>query len=208
VAIEALLFDLGKVLIDFDFELGMRRFAPRSTLSRYHFEQILRSPAWLRPYESGQISTADYHGYLQEKGRLRMTLDEFHEAWGAVFMPDLIVPERLLANLSARYPLILVSNTNESHVQFLARKYPVFSYFKHRIFSHEVGAMKPDRRMYDAAIAAAGKPPESLFFTDDRPENIEAALELGICAHQFRSVPDLLNAMKKHGIGVGDFVPA
>src|SRR5262245_22845825 len=186
----------------------MRHFALRSPLPREDFERVLRNPAWLRPYESGEISTAAYYQYLLEQGQLRMSMEEFHEAWGAVFMPDLIVPERLLANLKARYPLILVSNTNESHVQFLAREYPVFPYFDHRIFSHEVGAMKPDRRMYDAAIAAAGKSPESLFFTDDREENIEAAQELGIRAHQFRSVPDLLNAMKKHGIGVGDFVPA
>lgn len=208
MAIEALLFDLGKVLIDFDFELAMRHFTSRSALPREEFEPVLRNPAWVCRYESGEISTADYHGYLREHGKLLMSLEEFHEAWSAVFLPDLIVPERLLASLKARYPLILVSNTNESHVRFIAREYSVFRYFEHRIFSHEVGAMKPDRKIYDAAIAAAGKPPESLFFTDDRPENVEAARELGIRAHQFQSVPDLLNALKMHGVGVGDFVPA
>jgi hypothetical protein len=38
----------------------------------------------------------------------------------------------------------------------------VLDYFDHKVFSHEVGSMKPDRRIYDVAIAAAGKPPESL----------------------------------------------
>lgn len=208
MAIEALLFDLGKVLIDFDFELGMRHFSSRSPLPPDELEQVIRDQVWLRRYESGEISTADYHRSISERAQLRMTLEEFHEAWSAVFLPDLIVPERLLASLKARYPLILVSNTNEAHVRFIAREYPVFAYFEHRIFSHEVRSMKPDRRIYDAAIAASGRPPESLLFIDDRAENVEAARELGIRAHRFLSVSDLLNALSTHGIAVGDFVPA
>lgn len=208
MAIEALLFDLGKVLIDFDFEVGMRRLAAGSRLPPEEFGRVLRNSDWIQRYESGEVSTADFHGYLRESGKLRMTLEEFHEAWGSIFLPDPIVPERLLASLKRRYPLILVSNTNESHVRFLAREYRVFSYFERRIFSHEVGAMKPARKIYEAAIAAAGKPAESLFFTDDRPENVEGALEVGICAHQFESVASLLDALKSHGVGVGDFVPA
>jgi putative hydrolase of the HAD superfamily len=135
-----------------------------------------------------------------------MELDEFHETWSAVFLPDLIVPERLLANLKQRYPLILVSNTNESHVDYIARTYPVFDYFDHKIFSHEVGSLKPDREIYEAAIDAAGRPPEELFFTDDREENIHAARELGIHAHQFTSVGRLLDAFRRHGIDSGEFV--
>ena len=207
MAIEALLFDLGKVLVDFDFEIGIKKFCARSALPRKEFEPIIVDPTWVRRYESGQIASAEFHRHLSEKGQLQMSIEEFHEAWSSVFL-DLIVPERLLASLKARYPLILVSNTNESHASFIARHYRVFEYFDHKILSHEVRSLKPDRKIYDAAIAAAGKPPESLFFTDDRPENIEMALKLGIRAHQFRSVPDLVNALQKHGVHVGDFVPS
>jgi HAD superfamily hydrolase (TIGR01509 family) len=206
--IEALLFDLGKVLVDFDFELGMRRFNARTSLAPEEFKSIILEQTWVRRYEHGDISTADYHRYLREHGKLEMSIEEFHEAWSAVFLPGLIVPEQLLANLKRRYPLILVSNTNESHAEFIARNYRVLEYFDHTIFSHEVGSMKPDRRIYDAAIAAAGKPPEALFFTDDRPENVESAAKLGIRAHQFESVAGLVNALRNHGVNIGDFVPA
>jgi putative hydrolase of the HAD superfamily len=91
-------------------------------------------------------------------------------------------------------------------VDYISRKYRVFEYFSHRIFSHEVGAMKPDRKMYEAAIAAAGKPPEALFFIDDRKENIDAARDLGIRGHQFTSVGALVEALHDHGIDTGDFV--
>src|SRR5215207_7845269 len=194
--IEALLFDLGKVLIDFDFERGMRHFASRTPLAQEEFETVVLNQNWVGRYEHGEISTADYLHYLREHGKLDMNLSEFHDAWSAVFLPGLIVPEELIVNLKARYPLILVSNTNESHARFAIERYPVLRHFDHKIFSHEVGSMKPDRRIYDAAIAAAGKPPGVLFFTDDRLENIESATKLGINAHQFQSVLKLVKALR------------
>jgi len=208
MTIEALLFDLGKVLVDFDFDLGMKSFGARTPLSPEEFKSIILDQTWVRRYEHGQISTAEFHRYLREHGKLEMSLLEFHEAWASVFLPGLIVPEELLANLKARYPLILVSNTNEAHADFVLKNYRVLDYFDHKIFSHEVGSMKPDRRIYDAAIAAAGKPPGALFFTDDREENIESAANIGIRAHQFHSVLKLVKALQNNGIEIGDFVPA
>jgi putative hydrolase of the HAD superfamily len=208
MAIEALLFDLGKVLVDFDFERGIRRFAARCSVPGGQFAQILMNDQWVRRYECGEITSADYLRYLQESGALQMDIDEFHESWSSVFLPGLIVPESLLASLRQRYPLILVSNTNESHAGFIARQYRVFDYFDHRILSHEVGSMKPDYKIYEAAIAAAGKPPEALFFTDDREENVQAARELGIHAHRFETVEGLLRAFRELGVETDGFDPS
>ena len=205
MAIEALMFDLGKVLVDFDFDLCMRHFGPRSSLSYEQFKEVVFEGGWLPRYETGAISTIDFHRYLCENGALEMDIDEFLQAWSAVFLPELIVPEALLAALKRRYPLILVSNINESHAAHIAREYSVLDYFDHKVFSHEVGSMKPDRRIYDVAIAAAGKPPESLFFTDDRPENIASAASLGIQAHHFRSVNELVTALKECGVDTRGF---
>jgi len=205
MAIEALMFDLGKVLIDFDFELGMRHFAPRSGLSTDALWQVILDRRWIDRYEKGAISTEEYHHYLRDAGQLDMDLEEFQEAWTAVFLPEPIVPEAFLASLRERYPLILVSNINESHATHIATNYSVFDHFDHRILSHEVGAMKPERKIYDVAIAAAGKPAESLFFTDDREENVESALKMGIRAHQFRSLSGLIAALKECGVDTGAF---
>jgi putative hydrolase of the HAD superfamily len=203
--IEALLFDLGKVLVDFDFELGMRLFAAKTSLSREEFETVIWDKRWIRRYERGEISTAEYHGHLCESGKLCMSIEEFHEAWSAVFLPDLILPELLLTNLKARYPLILVSNINEAHATFIAKRYSVFDHFGHRILSHEVGSLKPDFKIYQEAIRVSGKKPEALFFADDREENIEAALQLGIRAHLFRSPDGLVQALREQGVEVGEF---
>jgi putative hydrolase of the HAD superfamily len=202
VTIKALLFDLGKVVIDFDFELGMERLVGRCGLPHEQFKQVLFDKAWIRPYERGEISTAEYHRYLCEAGQLRMELAEFHDSWSAVFLPDLLVPEELLADLGERYPMILVSNTNESHAAYVARHYNVLDYFDAKIFSHIVGSLKPDRKIYEAAIAAAGHPADELLFIDDREENIRGAEELGIRAHQFTTSQRLVEALRAHGVEV------
>jgi len=178
----------------------------RTPLSRQEFEQVVLNRG--REYESGDISTSAFYDYVRKNGKLEMNLQEFCDAWNSVFLPGLVVPERLLSNLRERYPLILVSNTNESHIEHIARNYPVLQYFNHIILSHEVRSMKPDRKIYDAAIAAAGVSAESLFFTDDRVENIVSAVELGIRAHQFHSVEGLVKALQDNGVRVGDFVPS
>ena len=198
--IEALLFDLGKVLIDLNFDLAMERLAARCALPRRRFEEVLLDGNWIRRYECGEISTAEYHRYLCQRGRLQMELAEFQESWSAIFLPGLIVPEQLLANLKQRYPLILVSNTNECHADYIAKNYRVFDYFDAKVFSHEVGALKPGLAIYEAAIAAAGRPAEALFFTDDREENICGACQFGMQAHQFTSVPRLIDALREHGV--------
>lgn len=203
--IQALLFDMGKVLVDFDFELGMREFAAKTPLTRQEFELVIWDKHWIRRYERGEISTTDYHEHLCQRGKLTMNIQEFEAAWSAVFLPELIVPEQLLKNLQKRYPLILVSNTNESHATFISKRFTVFEYFHHRILSHEVGSLKPDVGIYRAAIQASGKAPEALFFADDREENIEAARALGIRAHLFRSVSGLVEALKDEGVEVGEF---
>ena len=200
--IEALLFDLGKVLIDFNFELGMERLAGNCSLPRDEFQRVIWDEEWIRRYEMGEISTADYHRYLCDVGRLELELEEFRQCWSCVFLPDLIVSEELLGQLKRDYPMILVSNTNEAHVEYIQRRYKVLDYFDHKIFSHEVGSLKPDRKIYEAAIAVSGKSPDSLFFTDDRQENIDAARELGIHAHRFVSEHDLIAALRDHGVSL------
>ena len=202
MTIEALLFDLGKVVVDFNFDLGMQRFASRSSLDRQAFSRVLFDEAWLPPYERGEINSAQYHRHLCESGGLNMELEEFHESWSSVFLPDLLIPESLIADLGERYPLILVSNTNESHVKYIERNYNVLRHFDVKVFSHVVGALKPDRRIYEAAIAAAGHPPDSLFFTDDREENVRGAENLGIHAHQFTNTSKLIEALRDHGIKI------
>lgn len=200
--IEALLFDLGKVLINFNFETGIQGLVSCCSMSREQFEKVLWDKTWVRRYERGEVSTQEFHNYLCDAATLNMTLPEFCRTWSSVFLPEPLISEELLSRLKRRYPLILVSNTNEAHVEFIREKYRVFDYFDRLVFSYEVGSLKPDAKIFQHAIAKANRPPESLFFTDDREENIVAARQLGIQAHQFVSEAKLTEALHEVGIEV------
>ena len=90
---------MGKVVLDFNFELGMEKLVGRCGLPPEEFKKVLFHKDWIRPYERGEISTADYHRYLCDAGQLRMDLAAFNESWSSVFLPDLLVPEALLEDL-------------------------------------------------------------------------------------------------------------
>jgi FMN phosphatase YigB (HAD superfamily) len=198
--IEALLFDLGKVLVDFDMETSVGSMIASCGIPREEFEEVFWDEKWLSGYERGDISSEEFHRYLCDSGGLEMDFRQFCESWSSVFRPGVLVSESLLKALGARYPLILVSNTNPVHASFIRHNYTVFNHFEHLVLSHEVGSLKPDRRIYEHAVAASGKPADKLFFTDDREENIVAAREMGIHAHRFVSEARLVEALKSAGV--------
>jgi len=200
VKIQAILFDLGKVLIDFNFETGVQALHSACSISRSRFEEVLWDEKCIRRYERGEISTSELHSYLCETAELKMDLPAFCRTWSSVFLPDLIVSEGLLAALKRKYPLIVVSNTNEAHIDFVRANYRVLDYFDQHVFSYEVGALKPDPKIFERAIAISGYRPDELFFTDDREENIVAATQLGIHAHQFKTESQLVKALQQAGV--------
>ena len=200
--IRGILFDLGKVLVDFNFETGLKALHASCSISRTRLEEVLWDENCIRRYERGEITTAEFHTYLCETAHLKMDLEGFRQTWSSVFLPDMIVSESLLVALKRRYPLILVSNTNEVHIDFVRSNYPILDYFQHHVLSYEVGSLKPDRKIFERAIAVSGHPPEALFFTDDREENISAAAELGMRAHQFKTEAHLVAALQQAGVEV------
>jgi len=204
VKIKAILFDLGKVLVDFNFETGVEALHAACSISRNRLEEVLWDENCIRRYERGEISTSEFHSYLCETADLKMDLQGFRRTWSSVFLPDLIVSEDLIRALKRKYPLILVSNTNEAHIDFVRANFRVLDYFDHLVFSYEVGSLKPDREIFEHAIAISGHPPEALFYTDDREENILAGAQLGMRAHQFRGESQLIAALQEAGVEAVD----
>ena len=204
--IEALLFDAGKVLIDFNFETSVEALHTSCSISRDRFEEVLWDETWIRRYERGEISTTQFHQYLCETAKLKMTLTDFRKTWSSVFLPDLLVSEELLASLKRNYPLILISNTNEAHFEFIRSEYRILDYFDQLVLSYQVGSLKPDRKIFEHAISGANCAPDALFFTDDREENVASATQLAIHAHLFRSQSELILALQGVGVEVGNFL--
>ena len=206
VSIEAILFDLGRVIVDFDMNPTIETLTGNSPLERRRFEEILWDTGWIRRYERGEVSTRDFYDFLRRDAGLEMAYEDFYPCWAEVFQPELIVSEDLLAALSRRYPMGLVSNTNEAHAEHIRVHYGVFEHFDHHILSYQVGSLKPDRKIFECAIEAMGKEPERLLFIDDREENVSAGSQLGMRTHRFESLAGLGRALQDVGIDVGDLI--
>lgn len=199
MAIEVLAFDLGRVIVNFDMDRVVTGLLEHTAVERRELERVLWETGWIRRYETGRISTPEFHQYLCREAGVEVSLEGFQSIWCSVFDSELLTSPELLARLHARYPTVLVSNTNEAHAQFIERTYGFFPSFHHKVFSHEVGSLKPAPEMFLRAIDVSGAPPEAVFYTDDRAENVEAARLHGMRAFLFRSEDDL----RANLLGVG-----
>ena len=100
----------------------------------------------------------------------------------------------------AGYRLVVLSNTCPPHVEWITRHWDVLERFDARVFSYEVGAMKPGPEIYRVAVAAAGCEAEECFFIDDLAENVEAARREGLCGAVFVGVEPLRVALIDAGV--------
>ena len=200
MGIEAILFDLGRVIVDFDMAECESILASESDLDNDEFLGVLWDTGWICRYERGELSTQEFHAFLAAEGAPRMGYAQFRRVWPEVFDPVQILPSGLLSGLANRYTMTLISNTNEAHADHIRRNYDVFDWFTHHVLSYQVGALKPDRKIFEAAIEAGGHRPETVLFIDDREENVTAGRELGMQVHRFASSPGLRQAFEELGI--------
>ncbi|HLK62136.1 MAG TPA: HAD family phosphatase [Bryobacteraceae bacterium] len=196
---KAIIFDLGKVLVHFDFKLGYRELEGLCPYPAAEIPKRIRPTGLVERFETGQIEPRDFVEQLCRALDLDVDYDRFCTIWSCIFCQTL-VPERLLEGLATRYRLLLLSNTNALHFEMIRRNYPIIRHFHDLILSYEVRAMKPNPEIYRAAISRAGCLPEECFFTDDIPEYVEGARQMGIDAVQFQSAGQLEGELQSRGI--------
>jgi FMN phosphatase YigB (HAD superfamily) len=169
-----LIFDLGKVLVDFDYSIAAKKIAARSTDAPADLHAFLGGSPVILQYESGQLTREEFYEAVRRPIGFRGDLAEFGGYFADIFseMPGTIA---LHAELRRRgFKTYIFSNTNDLAVEHVRRNFPFFKNFDGYIFSHEVGAMKPQPKIYEAMEAMTGRHRADLIYLDDRAENIEA----------------------------------
>lgn len=198
--IKAILFDLGKVIIPFDFQRGYQRLARYCKYPPGEIPERLRPHGLVQRFETGQVEPREFVRELCRILEIECAYEEFCEIWSSIFLPETLIPESLVEALHRRYRLVLVSNTNAIHFETVDRSYPILRHFDAKILSHVVGAMKPSPRIYEAAVKAAGCAPQECFFTDDIAAYVEAARAYGIDAVQFESSEQIERELRARGV--------
>ena len=200
--IRAFLFDIGNVLVRFDFSRALRAVAALSDV-RDEADALHRMDSAKLGYEDGRISRAKF---LRKAFRIlgyRGTEAQFIAAWQGIFSENGPMTS-LVRALRGKFPLYLLSNTNDMHVEGLFRDFPVFGQFTGATYSHEAKALKPHRTIYEIACRTHGLDPRATFFIDDLAANIATARELGFHAHHYDHARhgELLGAVRAAGVEV------
>jgi putative hydrolase of the HAD superfamily len=183
--IRSILFDLGNVLVPFEVDRAYAALAANSGLPAEEVATRVRDSGLYGVYESGGLETEEFLEEFSALLGLNCSMPEFREIWNSIFLAETATSESLIVELKQQYRLVLLSNTNELHFGWLRERYPILNHFDAYTLSYKEKAMKPDERIYAAAVANAQCEPGECFFTDDIQRYVEAARSYGIDAEQF-----------------------
>jgi putative hydrolase of the HAD superfamily len=198
--VRAVLFDLGKVIVPFDFMIGYRALEAECGLTPETIRRRIAETGLVPQLETGLVEPREFVDRLCAGLGVGLSYARFCEIWSSIFSRQTLIPDSFLKHLHGKYRLVLVSNTNAIHFEMIRENYPLLRHFDALILSYEVQAMKPSPRIFEAAVRAAGYLPEECFFTDDIPEYVEAARAQGIDACVFEGFERLQQDLKNRGV--------
>jgi FMN phosphatase YigB (HAD superfamily) len=172
--IKAIVFDLGKVLLEFDFGRAASNMTAFCKLAPAEIRKALDQSALLHRYETGLMSDTQFFEAVREATGFRGTESEFGRCFGDIFSTIDPMIEFHESLRRAGWPTYIFSNTNGLAIGFIRRQYPFFANFTDYIFSYEHGAMKPDAKLYGVVEQVTGMQGGELLYLDDRMENVAA----------------------------------
>ena len=208
---KVLYFDLGKVLLEFSHEQMCAQMAEVSESTPDVVWKALFGNEDCRAaqiqYETGHLTTDEFFDHFCRATGTSPDRKRLADAVCDIFSPIEPMWDLARSLAAAGNRLAILSNTNQLQWDFIADgRFPILavgqpvSAFDWAILSYEVGSMKPDRAIYDAAIQRAGVAADEVFFTDDRLENVEGARAVGIDAVQFVDCKGLISQLRERGV--------
>lgn len=181
--IRAFLFDIGNVIVRFDFAKALRAIAAHSEVADEADALALIDQIKLR-YEDGQLTRAEFLLHTFALLKYRGSEAQFIAAWQGIFTANAPM-HTLIERLATRHPIFLLSNTNDMHIEGLFRDFPVFRHITGGTYSHSARASKPQPRIYEIACEQHGLTPADTLFIDDLADNIATARKLGFQTHHY-----------------------
>ena len=195
---EALLFDLGGVVIDYDFDIVFTRWAKYANRnfadiqSRFSFDHAFEA------FERGEIEAADYFNRLRTMLGIDISDRQFEDGWNAVYkgvipgMPD------LLKFACKELPLYAFTNSNHTHKKVWSKKFSeTLSLFKTVFNSSDIGKRKPEPEAFQLIADATGVDFHQMVFYDDLLENINGAKNVGLNTVHVLSISDVASSFEK-----------
>jgi putative hydrolase of the HAD superfamily len=196
----ALIFDLGNVLVYFSHDRMFRQIGELVGCDGDEVRRRFAETDLLDQYEYGSLTTAQVHQATERLFERAIDIQALVRAVSDIFSPNESIAPLIEQLALLEYPLVLLSNTCDAHMQWVDQRFPVVRQFRRRVLSFQAGSCKPEPAIFEDAARAAGVPATDCFFTDDTPGHVEAARQLGFDAVPFRGTPQLTADLCARGV--------
>jgi len=203
--VEAILFDLGGVIINIDYQLTKIAFENLGVLSFDLLFNKAKQNHLFDRLEKGGINDLEFYDEIRNISKINLNNEEIKTAWNAILMD---IPEKrieLLIRLSKKYRLFLISNTNSIHIDAFTQqmlhqfgKNPFIEIFEKVYYSSEIGMRKPGADIFNFVLAQNALTNNRCLFIDDSPQHIEGAAACGIPSFHLGDGADILNLFNKY----------
>ena len=197
--IKAVIFDLGNVLVNYDVKRAARHFSEAGGISQIRIWAHFFLSKFEQAYTRGEISTAEFYRAACTVFKKPVSYKAFKHYWNDIFWENPGM-DKLLGRIKKHYPLYLISNTNYMHFTYIKKHFKLLRHFKKMFPSHEVGARKPDLKIYRRVLKKIGLKPEQTVFIDDMKSFIRGARKVGIHTIRFKNRAQLIKDLRKLGI--------
>lgn len=201
---EAVVFDLGGVLIDWDPRYLYRSLFDGDEAAVERFLAEVATPAWNAEQDAGRTWREAIDALIARHPDRRDLIVAYDERWAEMLGGPIDGTVDVLADLR-RIGIRLAALSNWSAEKFpIAReRYPFLGWFETIVISGEIGLAKPDPRIFRHLLEVTGLEAESTVYVDDVPANVAVAGELGMAAIQFRGSGILREDLRRLGLPIG-----
>lgn len=200
-AIRAVIFDLGNVLLCYDARKAAKRFAKACKVSLIKLWIHFFISQTEKAYTRGGISSYEFYRHSKQVLKIPVDYKTFKHYWNDIFWENKGM-DALLARLKKRYPLYLISNTNEMHFSHIKKNFRILRHFRKTFPSHEVGHRKPELAIYQKVLGHIRLRPEETVFVDDVQKFIDGARAAGMHGIRFKNKEQLIRDLKKLGVRI------
>lgn len=196
-SVEALLFDLGGVVIEIDFDRVFSHWALSSNQSLEFIRSRFAFDSNYERHERGEIDASEYFASLRKSMGINISDEEFISGWNSLYVGEMLGVSTLLSKVAEKLSIYAFTNSNFTHQRVWSKKFKqVLSLFREVFVSSEIGKRKPESAAFHAISGEIGVKLENILFFDDSLENIVGAEKVGMQTVHVTSPKDIEIALK------------
>ena len=196
--IKALLFDLGGVVIDIDFDRVFESWAGYANQSVEVIKSRFAFDSHYERHERGEINASEYFASLRKTLGINISNDEFIEGWNSIYIGEMPGVVKLLSDIKEKCPIYGFTNSNAAHQSVWSVRFDnILKLFKKVFVSSEIGKRKPEPDAFRFLSDEIGVNPDNILFFDDSLGHVEGARAVGMKAvHVVNPYSDIKDALE------------